>query len=147
MNGMKLGSPFSMDIQLRSYVMAEDTAMYVRQKRAFYEGLNGMTLKEIIRNKKPIDSLFSMKAVDSLIRVNLELERADTVFGFGLIDLDRNKIAYHARVKDSSDLRRSTCYVSLFTDNRFMTPYKLVLLVPDTNSVLVSIYIYYCYPF
>jgi signal transduction histidine kinase len=135
LHSMKLGLPFSMDIQLRAYVTAEDSSRFMSRKNAFYEDLKGWTLKEIIRNKQPIDSLFSLKVIDSLIKASLENEKADTSFGFGLIDLEKNKVACHLRVNDSMALRSSPHYISLFTDNKFMTPYKLALVYPVSGSL------------
>jgi signal transduction histidine kinase len=135
LNSMKLGLPFSMDIQLRAYVTAEDSSRFLSRKNAFYEDLKGGTLREIIRNKQPIDSMFSLAVIDSLIGASLEHEKADTSFGFGLIDLENNKIACQLRIKDSMALRSSPHYLALFTDNRFMTPYKLAIVFPASNSL------------
>lgn len=141
MNTMKLSMPFTLDVHMRATVVSTDTTGYASEKNSFYETLHGARLNDVIRNKKPIDSLLDMAFVDSLIRTSLEKEHLDPHFGFGIINLENNKIACHTRVADSGALLSSPFSAALFTDNRFMSPYKLALVFPDTPAVYFTNYL------
>ncbi len=135
MNVMNLRLPFTMDIQLRATVVMNDTAQYLSERRAFYDGTAGATLNDIIRNKRPIDSIYHMELVDSLIKASLEQDNMDTSFGFGIINSENNSLVYHARVKDTLQVKKSPFQVSLFSDNRFMKQYKLAIVFQDTPGM------------
>lgn len=130
-NVFDLSLPFTLDIQLRATVIMNDTAGYLAEKRAFYEASSAEKLADIIRTKRPIDSMYRMADVDSSIKASLAVENADTVFSFGIVNPENNKVAYKARIKDDKQLAASPFRVSLFTGDRFMNPYDLVLVFPN----------------
>jgi len=137
MSVMDLSLPFMLDIQLRATVMMEGAAGFLAEKRAFYESSSAEKLADIIRTRRPIDSMYQMKDVDSAIRANLAAENIDTNFGFAIVNPEENKVAYKARIENEAQLAPSQYRISLFTGNQFMNPYELVLVFPNnaTHSI------------
>jgi signal transduction histidine kinase len=127
--------PFTTDIQLRSTVTIGDTGKYYAERKRYYEQVTGKEYKDIFASSRPVDSLFDMKLLDSLLAANLRLEEADTNFGFGLIAEENNKIGYAARVKDSAALINSSYSHPLFSDNNFIKHYRLALVFPAVSGM------------
>lgn len=123
--------PFSMDIQLKTAAVINDTESYYSERKDFYEKLTGKKFNDILTSNKRIDSMFDMQIVDSLIKSNLQAENKDTLYGFAFIDNAGNKIAYATRTDDSAAMLSSPYQLQLFTDNKFIKPYRLAVLFPD----------------
>jgi two-component system, OmpR family, phosphate regulon sensor histidine kinase PhoR len=138
---MKLDLPFSIDIQLKSYVLKNDTPLLINAQNRFDKELNIENLNEVIRSYRPIHSLIDMAYTDSLIRVNLANEGMNSAFGFGFINTETNKVAYAERIKDSSLLLQSSYTTTLFSDNRFLSPHKLAITFPDSTKITRMSYI------
>jgi two-component system, OmpR family, phosphate regulon sensor histidine kinase PhoR len=132
MNTMELRLPFALDIQLRATVFLSDTASYIQERR---EGNNGTTLNDVLRSKIPIDSIYNMVKVDSLLRVNLANEITNNTFGFGIINPEAKSIVYYSPHADTSQLKSSPYQVSLFSDNRFISPYILSVVFSADNQI------------
>lgn len=122
--------PFSMDIQLKSSAIINDTESYYSERKQYYEKLTGKKFTDIITSNKRIDSMFDMHIVDSLIRSDLKAEDKDTVFGFAFINKVTGEIDYAARTPDSAAMLTSPYQLLLFTDNKFIKPYSLAVLFP-----------------
>lgn len=131
---IKFESPISIDIQLNSYVLNNDTPLFVNSRLGFNGEESIENLNDVIRSYRPIDSLIDMSSTDSLIRVNLDNEHLPTLFGFGFINSETNKIAFAQRVKDSSSLLQSKYFTVLFRENRFLSTHKLALVIPDKTT-------------
>lgn len=138
MSRMDLSLPFMLDIQLRATVMMDGAASFLAEKKAFFESSSAERLADIIRTRRPIDSMYRMKDIDSAIKVSLAAQNTDTTFGFGILNADDNKIAYKTRIADEAELATSPFRISLFTGNRFISPYELVLVFPNTPAYSVN---------
>jgi len=138
MSTIDLSLPFMLDIQLRATVMMEGAAGFLAEKRAFYESSSAERLADIIRTRRPIDSMYQMGDVDSTIRASLAAENIDTNFGFAIVNPEQHKVAYKARIENEAQLAPSPYRISLFTGNQFMNPYELVLVFPKAHSYAVN---------
>ncbi len=130
--------PFSMDIQLKSAAVINNVEGYYKERKAYYEKMTGKKYKDIIATAEPIDSVFDMQMVDSLIRANLRIENIDTNYSFAFIDKNAAKVSFSKRSGDSSAFLTSPYSLQLFTDNKFIKPYNLSLLfshMPGTYGI------------
>jgi len=134
-NELSFPYPFTIDIQLKSTAIITDTANYYNERKAFYENLTGKQFNDITQNKRPIDSVFNMHLVDSLIKANLKNENIDTNFGFGFIHAGTNDIVFAQRISDSAALLQSSYRQQLFADNNFIQPFTLALIFPSHHAV------------
>jgi len=137
---MRNAFPVIIDMNLQLTGVFDDTASYYNERKAFYENLTGKKYNDVITSKRPVDSLLDMAIVDSIIKEDLKLQRIDTIYGFGLISKDRNKVTYTAHTSDSARLLSSLYTVNLFTDNKFIRPYKLALIFPKEPQTYVVNY-------
>lgn len=134
MSSMDLSLPFMLDVQLRATIMMEGAAGFLAEKRAFYESSSAEKLADIIRTRRPIDSMYQMGDVDSTIRACLATENVDTNFGFAIVNPEKHSVAYKARVENDAQLTASPYRISLFTGNQFMNPYELVLVFKQNSN-------------
>lgn len=136
LKSIKFNSPISIDIKLNSYVLNNDTPLFVNSRLGLNSEESIENLNDAIRSYRPIDSLIDMSSTDSLIRVILENENLPLQFGFGFINTETNQIAYAQRIKDTSALLLSKYSTILFRENRFLSTYKLALVIPENSSGL-----------
>ncbi|HXS35687.1 MAG TPA: HAMP domain-containing sensor histidine kinase [Flavipsychrobacter sp.] len=120
--------PLMADMQLKFEAAITDTVNYYNERKAFYEKLTGKKFVDIMASDRPIDSVFRMGIVDSLIKASLKSENIDTNYGFAFILKGNNKISFAKRIHDSTLLLNSPYSLLLFTDNRFIKPYRLTLI-------------------
>ncbi len=134
---MAIGYPTTAEIQLNfTLALPKDTDAFYQEQKAYYEKVTGKKLRDIISNKRPVESLFNMKKVDSFLAVHFKLEQLETAYQFGFIDAEENKVAFAERVSDSTALLNSDYQIALFSENKFLKPYKLAVLFPvDTNPL------------
>lgn len=127
--------PFAMEVRLSAILTIDDTAEYYNERDNFYERQKAKRLNDVIRNDKPIDSIFSMQEVDSLLRNALREANADTIFSFAFISTEENKIAWSSNAADNDALVHSVHDVSLFADNKFLRPHRLAIVFPKGQQV------------
>jgi signal transduction histidine kinase len=138
---IKFELPISIDIQLNSYVLNNDTPLFVNSRLGFNSEAQVEKLTDAIRSYRPIDSLIDMHFADSLIRLNLNNEHLPLAFGFGFINTETNQIAYTQRVKDSSLLLQSKYSTILFKENRFLSSHKLAIAIPQNFKLIGMNYV------
>lgn len=137
-SSMSFRYPYSMEIQMSAFLIVDDTTSYYSERDDFYEKLNSKRLNDIIRSAQPIDSIYDMDDVDSLLKSELVKAKADTQYAFGFVSAEDSKIDYTKRTNDTTALLSSAYYVSLFADNRFMKPYRLALVFPSDKGVSLN---------
>lgn len=135
LSAMGFRYPFSMEVRLSAILMIDDTMQYYNERDDFYEKQTAKRLVDVIRNEKPIDSIFSMQEVDSLLRVALREANADTVFSFAFISTEDNKIAWSSDEQDNAALMQSPHSVNLFADNKFLRPHRMAMIFPSSRSI------------
>ncbi len=131
---MSFHHPFTMEIKLSAFLIVDDTVSYYTERDNFYEKLSNKHLNDIIRNDLPIDSIYDMAEVDSLLKAALTKAKADTQFAFCFISLDSGNVAYASQIADTTAFTTSKYFITLFSDNRFMSPYKLSLIFPNAHK-------------
>jgi len=131
---MNFQFPFTTDIQFKSTAIISDTVNYYNERKEFYERLTGKKFNDILTSNRVIDSVFDMHVVDSLIMSNLAAEHIDTLYGFGFLDNSSGHVAFASRIQDSSSLAASPFSTILFSDSKFIRPYRLALVFPKTPS-------------
>jgi two-component system phosphate regulon sensor histidine kinase PhoR len=128
--------PLTADIRLQfTATFPQDTTAFYKERKEFYEKMTGRKLRDIISNKKPVESLFNMNKVDSFLAVSLKQENITGAYGFGFIADKENKISFAKRVEDSAALLHAAYSIHLFTDNKFLKPYRLAVLFKDKPGV------------
>ena len=130
------GWPLSAEIHLNfTFSEPQDTAEFNKERKEFYEKITGKRMRDIISNKKPVESVFRMKTVDSILAQSLKEQHIKDTFAFGFIDDKLHTVAYAQRVSDSAALLHSPYNILLFTENKFLKPYRLALLFPVPPAV------------
>ncbi len=90
------------------------------------------TFREILASKTGITSLLNMHYTDSLLREYLRNEHINTAkFGFAFLQESDHHITFRNNITDSAALLKSPNFINLFSDNKFMEPYRLIVLIPS----------------
>lgn len=125
--------PVTAEIHLNFTAAISDTNVFYDERKAFFEKRTGKKLRDIITNKRPVETVFNMNVVDSFIAATLKEENIRDSFGFGFVNDKEKSLAYSRRVSDTAGLMRSPYHILLFSDNKFLKPYRLAVLFPDAG--------------
>lgn len=125
--------PTSIEINLLFKREYGNTSEFYKEKEAFYEKTDSAKINDLTINGRAITSMFDMDYADSIIKKCLENEHVKGNYGFGFISGKDNKIEYAKRINDSTGLVTSPYNEHLFTDNKFIKPYRLALVF--TNNI------------
>jgi len=127
--------PTSIEINLRFKREFGNTSDFYKEKKAFYEKTDSANINDLTINSRAITSMFDMNYADSVIKKCLENENVKGNYGFGFISGKENKIEYAKRINDSAALISSAYNFHLFTDNKFIKPYRLALVFTDHTGI------------
>jgi two-component system phosphate regulon sensor histidine kinase PhoR len=123
--------PTVAEIHINFAMQIADTGKEIDDIRPHHEDFSGKKFREILANKKPIDSIISMRFTDSMLKLSLAEEHINAQFGFGFITEDNNKVAFARRITDSAALLASPYSSSIFADNKFVRQHRMALVFSE----------------
>lgn len=118
------------EISIKFFYGLTDT-LYFNAERDTLNKISRENFRDLTYNNRPLADVFDMAEVDSLIHANLIAENVNGKYGFAFIDEQSGKIAFAKYVTDSAAAYGSVFGIGIFRDNKFMKPYRLVLVFPD----------------
>jgi two-component system phosphate regulon sensor histidine kinase PhoR len=123
--------PLSFELKLNFRYPFNPTENYLLHQNNVLDLKPGSTFKGIVTSKLGIASLINMKFADSIILNYLGKEHINAVgFGYGFLSPKSKRIFYSKQVKDTVALANSPYSSELFSENKFLTPYRLSVILP-----------------
>lgn len=115
--------------------LLDDTSQISTGEMAFLERKANKRFRDHVSNPLPIDSIYDMNAVDSIIGQELRKEHIDGDFGFAFTNADNGHVVYSSRINNKNDITRAQHVLTLFSTDKFMRPHKLaIILLPYASG-------------
>lgn len=122
------------EISIKFFYELEDTLAFNKERDTFNNISRG-NFRDAIYNRRPVEQVFDMDEVDTLIQTHLHAENVTGAYGFAFIDEQADKIAYCKNIADTSIVMNSPYSIHLFAGNKFMKPYQLALVFPSAPGI------------
>jgi signal transduction histidine kinase len=137
-NSGKYSYPFSLEMKLNFHFPFSKMESNLLHQNNFLNIKTARTFQEAMASKLSITSLLNMRFADSIIFENLKKQQINSAaFGFGFLGGKNNRILFSSRVNDSMALKKSAYFTDLFADNKFMSPYRLAIVLPFSDDMFM----------